>query len=270
MSEKKIDSTVDIFGIPVFSGGKAKALEQVGEKLATAGVLEPLVVFTPTTEQVVMAQHDDLLCASFQKSDLNLPDTLGLIWASRGRLAERVPGVDMAECLVDLAAEKGLKVFLLGGKGETAGGACQVLRAKYPGLQIRGEEGISDIKSQFSITNFQSNSNDKFQINHTEHVIEEINNWGTDLLLVAFGAPWQERFVTEYKKDLKVKVAMVVGGAFDMWAKNVPRAPLWVRKIGLEWLWRLMIQPWRIKRQLRLVEFVGMMLKRKPINQLAS
>jgi N-acetylglucosaminyldiphosphoundecaprenol N-acetyl-beta-D-mannosaminyltransferase len=76
--------------------------------------------------------------------------------------------------------------------------------------------------------------------------------------LVAFGAPWQERWVIEHKKSLKVKVIMVVGGALDVWAKKVPRAPLGWRKIGCEWLWRLMHEPWRWRRQLRLIQFMGM------------
>ncbi len=119
-----------------------------------------------------------------------------------------------------------------------------------------GVEGIKDIRLEMRDGRY--NSQYKKHDSESERVIKQINDFGTDLLLVAFGAPWQERWLIEHRSELNTKVAMVVGGALDMWAGNVRRAPLGWRKIGLEWLWRLMMEPSRFKRQLRLVKFMGM------------
>jgi N-acetylglucosaminyldiphosphoundecaprenol N-acetyl-beta-D-mannosaminyltransferase len=97
-------------------------------------------------------------------------------------------------------------------------------------------------------------------LSQSEQVIEHIHEFGADVVFVAFGAPWQERWIIEHKKSIKTRVIMGVGGAFDIWAQKIPRAPLGWRKIGLEWLWRLIHEPWRIKRQLRLVKFLGMVV----------
>jgi N-acetylglucosaminyldiphosphoundecaprenol N-acetyl-beta-D-mannosaminyltransferase len=157
--------------------------------------------------------------------------------------------VDLAEKLVEEAATKSLRVYLLGGGLGVAAAAAKAMKRHYPKLEIKGDEGTKDIKHQFSIFNFQT-------------MIEAINDFNTDILLVAFGAPWQERFVIEHKNELKVRVAMVVGGAFDMWSGKVPRAPLQWRNFGFEWLWRLIHEPWRVKRQLKLITFMGMVGKK--------
>lgn len=92
---------------------------------------------------------------------------------------------------------------------------------------------------------------------------KEIINHGIDILFVAFGSPKQEIWIAENLDKLPVRVAIGVGGAFDFVSGKVKRAPVWVRKIGLEWLFRLILQPWRIKRQLRLFKFVFLVLGEK-------
>jgi len=262
---KYSDRSVDIFGIPVFGGMESEVLERVTSATGLPIAGGPLTVLTPTTEQVVMAQQDDALCDSFRSADINVPDATGLILADRllawryhrpRHLKTRIVGVDLAENLCAKAVEKGLKVFLLGGRGQTAKAAEEALSHRYAGLQVMGEEGFADIVSEIT--------NSKLQTNKTMRVIQHIQDFKTDILLVAFGAPWQERWVTENHMALGaagVKVAMVIGGTLDYWAGNTARAPIKWRQGGLEWLWRLVHEPWRWRRQLRLVQFMGMVGK---------
>jgi N-acetylglucosaminyldiphosphoundecaprenol N-acetyl-beta-D-mannosaminyltransferase len=259
----KVDDNVNIFGIPIFSGNQAEVLKKLDPVLTGTGMSHPIVVLTPTTEQVVMAQQDDTLCATFRAADINVPDTAGLVFACKmleqhnrngARRLERIPGVDLAEALCARAVKLGLNVFLLGGKGSTAQEASQALQKRFSGLRVVGEEGIRNFQNS-CLAGRQVNS--KINI-ETQAVIKLINEFRTDILLVAFGAPWQERWVTEHKNELHARVVMVVGGAFDYWSGKVPRAPLKWRKFGMEWCWRLIHEPWRWRRQLRLLEFMRM------------
>lgn len=258
---KKIDTHVNILGVPVFGGTESEVLEMIRFARGRDKSDQPLIVLTPTTEQIVMAQTDDALCDSFQKADINLPDTWGVGWAS-GLLKqqnglvikERLAGVDLAEKITLETLRTGKKVFLLGGKARSA--AKAINRFKNYDLRfktlIESSGGAEDIANE--------------RMADKEKVIETIEAFETDLLLVAYGAPWQERWVTENREALGkagVKVAMVVGGAFDYWAGIAKRAPASWRKAGLEWLWRLFHEPWRWRRQLRLVQFVGMVGREK-------
>jgi N-acetylglucosaminyldiphosphoundecaprenol N-acetyl-beta-D-mannosaminyltransferase len=273
MMREMNDSSVNILGVTV--SGKRKA--QVLSFLLKEGILRRspgmMVVFTPTTEQVVMAQADVLFRSTLNSSTINVPDTTGLVWADwwqskRHRrsqvLKERVTGIDLAHALALETLKQAKKVFLLGGGagvGEKAAlklqEACYQLPVTSYQLSVSGKElvgwdsGADDISRETEV--------------ERERVLTKIAQFEPALLLVAFGAPWQERWIIDNRERLEqagVRVAMVVGGAFDVWAGKLPRAPLPIRKIGLEWLWRLMLEPKRWRRQMRLVEFVRMILFR--------
>jgi N-acetylglucosaminyldiphosphoundecaprenol N-acetyl-beta-D-mannosaminyltransferase len=122
-----------------------------------------------------------------------------------------------------------------------------------------GELAVNNLKKRFSglkvwlspsPTNVEQETGVEFRL-----AVQTLNQIQPDVLLVGFGAPKQERWVLKHGEELPAKVVMVVGGSVDVWAGLLMRAPLWWRQLGLEWLWRLLRQPWRIGRQWRLVRF---------------
>jgi N-acetylglucosaminyldiphosphoundecaprenol N-acetyl-beta-D-mannosaminyltransferase len=139
--------------------------------------------------------------------------------------------------LMPLAQEKNWRIFFLGGKDDVPEFAKKVLQNKYSNLQIVGAE-----TGPFW-------HEDELKANEElKELVNKINNSQADILLVAFGAPKQEKFIDFFRNDLNVKVAIGVGGSLDYISGLVPRAPEWIRQVGLEWLYRLFKQPSRIKR----------------------
>jgi N-acetylglucosaminyldiphosphoundecaprenol N-acetyl-beta-D-mannosaminyltransferase len=248
-------STVRVMGVPVFDGNRQEVLERVVNWLSSSESVR--VVLTPTTEQVVMASEEGVgespgLSDCFERADLNVADAAGVVWSMRrhgAKRVERYPGVDMMQDIFSEAMERSKKVFFLGGRKDIAEKAAKALKEAYAitdedfGKLVRWDQGSSDVASELE--------------KEALVMVKKINDFEADVLFVAYGAPFQERWVTAIRGRLRVKVAMVVGGALDMVAGKVRRAPLWWRKIGLEWLWRLLYEPWRWRRQLRLLRFVG-------------
>lgn len=186
---------------------------------------------TPVNPEFIMAtRHDPALLEIVNKSDLNLPDGVGLKFAARFfgvDIGERITGIDLTWEIAKIAAEKGLSIFLLGAAEGIAEKAAASLTAVYPTLKIAGTyAGTPDERG----------------------VVDRINGSGADILLVAFGVPKQEKFIFANKGSLRPRVAMSVGGTFDFIAGVIPRAPRWMRTAGLEWAFRLVKQPKRIKR----------------------
>lgn len=190
-------------------------------------------VMTPNSEMLVAAFHDDPFRAVINKADLNLPDSQGIVWMAkltRQRIPERVAGVDaVLKLCADLTEEH--PIFLLGAGDGVAEKAAQTLKSKNPRLVIAGTFAGSP------------RENDAAQI------VRRINDTKPHLLLVAYGAPAQDMWIAKHLPQLtSVRVAMGVGGTFDFIAGTAKRAPKIFRSIGLEWLWRLMLQPCRFPR----------------------
>lgn len=252
--DKKMDRHVDILGVPVFGGRNDEVLAVLWEKIAKKEIKLPVVVFTPNSEQVMLFQRNDMFVRSFFQADLCIPDGVGLVWADQmlakktGRkhtITERIAGVDVAENIVSEAAKRGKKVLLMGGAATIAKQASTNLKQRYNGLDIIGVQGPENLGTDSEEEN--------------QALLEEIKSIHPQIILVGFGAPKQEIWVANNKKvlgEMGVELVMVVGGALDVWAGVVRRAPQWWQKRGLEWLWRLIHQPWRLGRQLRLLEFV--------------
>lgn len=196
-------------------------------------------IVTPNPELLVIAHDSPMYKRVLNNAKLALPDGIGIMLASKllGRgIKERIAGVDLVEKLCRGVAEKPITVGFLGGGPGVADKTAECLQKKYPGLKVNfvGDEWGRLI--------------------HTVKI---------DILFVAFGSPKQEVWISENLEKLPVKVAIGVGGAFDFISGRVKRAPVWVRNIGLEWFFRFIIQPWRIKRQLRLIEFIFLVVKEK-------
>jgi len=207
-------------------------------------------IVTPNPEFLVDAESDSEFKKILNEADLSIPDGIGL--RINTDIVCNTPGIDLMEALIKLAAEKGFTTGFLGGKDGVAKIAVERLREKYPNL------GVSFISSgeDIGMGKNQEVSSSEYQVvskvsPNTKYLIPN-----TDLLFVAFGHPKQEKWISGNLNKISVKVAMGVGGSFDYISGKVIRAPKWFRSLGLEWLFRLIIQPWRIKRQLKLLKYV--------------
>ncbi len=196
-------------------------------------------VVTPNSEIVYEAMHDKALCQLLCGADLVLPDGAGVVLASKilkTPLKEKVAGVDFADRVLALAAKTGRKVFLLGSKPGVAELAAEKMKEKHDGLMICGmADGY-----------FKDDA----------PIIEQVNASGADVLFVCLGAPKQERFMAQHREDLNVRMMMGLGGTLDSFAGTVKRAPKWMIACSLEWLYRLIKEPKRFKRMLRLPKFI--------------
>lgn len=196
-------------------------------------------IVTPNPEIIMMAQKDSKLKEALNKADLAIPDGVGLKLTTD--IVCYTPGVDLMEELINRSRDYGFTVGLLGGAKGVAEKAADCLRKKYPGVRIVYSDsgGVIDINGEWVEGNRKAFS-------------------PIDILFVAFGPPKQEKWVVNNLKDIPVKVAMVVGGGLDYLSGKVLRAPKFIRVMGFEWLFRLMMQPWRIKRQLALIKYLLM------------
>lgn len=204
-------------------------------------------VCTTNPEFVIIAQRDHNFRHILQRADLCVPDGVGLLWASRvlgTELPERVTGSDGTRVIAQHAAAKGWKLFFLGAAPGVAEKAAEILRSDYPGVQI--------------VDCYDGSPRPEDE----DAIVERVNASGADILLVAYGAPKQDAWIARNLPRLQVRMAMGVGGAFDFIAGVIPRAPDNMQKYGLEWLYRLYKQPWRIRRMLRLPLFVGLVILR--------
>ncbi|MBI2020068.1 WecB/TagA/CpsF family glycosyltransferase [Candidatus Daviesbacteria bacterium] len=197
-------------------------------------------IVTPNPEIVVMAQDDEELKKIINRADLAIPDGVGLKLS--GDIVCIIPGIDLMEQLIELAADNGFTAGFLGGRDEVAEKTRERLQKKYPKLKVTFAESGGEVDKDGNMT--------------TDYRLPT-----TDLLFVAFGPPKQEKWIAKNLQKLDVKVAMGVGGAFDYLSNKIPRAPKWIRGMGLEWLFRLIVQPWRWKRQLRLLKYLFLLTK---------
>ena len=207
---------------------------------------------TPNPEMIMAAQRDAEFAAILNQADLAIADGAGLVWAARmlygtAQSYPRLAGVDLMEAVCAQAAQKGWRIFLLGGERKSTTGCSEVLEKRYPGLKICGSNSES----------FTSESSDA--------IMAAVQASGpVDILSVAYGAPRQEKWIAGNLPLLpQVKIAMGVGGSFDYLSGRQLRAPKLLRRAGLEWLFRLVRQPWRLRRMLALPQFVVMVLKEK-------
>ena len=192
-------------------------------------------IFTPNPEFIIKAEKNDDIKELLNSSAISIPDGIGVVFGSKilgTPLPERLTGIDTAEFILDIAAKNNYSVFLLGGKEGVAKTARDKLEEKHQGLSVCGfHHGFFDIKGD------QNND-----------IIAMINNSGADVLFVCMGFPRQEKWIAENINKLhSVRLAIGLGGCLDVWSGNLRRAPLIFRKLSLEWLWRMMLEPKRIK-----------------------
>ena len=229
---------VNILGVDVDAVTMAEAVDVVRRAMDTrAGVM----VATANAEMLMRATHDEELRRILNASALVVPDGAGTVWAARHlghAMPERVAGYDLAQELLRCAPAEGRRVYFFGsapGVGEKAKAKAEQL---YPGIEIVG------VRNGF------------FSPADNAAIIAEIRAARPDLLLVALGVPKQEKWIAAHLAELDVPVAIGVGGTLDVMAGVMKRAPHWMQKAKLEWLFRGLMQPKRAGRLLALPKFV--------------
>lgn len=227
--------TVKILGIEIDN----VTLEEAGE--ITKHLIENShktceLIVAPNVEFIMKAQKDAEFFHILNSAQLATPDSIGVEIAAKlqkNPLKQRIPGQAYFRKVLEIGQKKGWTFYFLGGKKNTAERAMENVKKMYPEVNIVGcHQGYFEDKSQ------------------EEKVIEEINFLKPNVLFVAMGAPAQEKWIDQHKHELQVDVAAGQGGTFDYEAGNVKRAPKWIQKCGMEWLWRLILQPTRIRRMI--------------------
>ena len=190
------------------------------------------LVATVNPEFVMRALEDNEFARVLESADLCLPDGIGVVWAARRqgcRMGGPVAGTDLIPPLAALCARRRFRLFLLGAAPGVAAELAARLRARDPELEVAAHTGSPDPSSD-------------------QETLRLIQDQRPHVVLVAYGAPNQELWIDRMKDRIGDAVSMGVGGAFDYLTGRVPRAPAWMRRAGLEWLFRLGKQPWRIRR----------------------
>lgn len=229
-------SRTDVLGVGFDNVTMAEAVERA---LALIDAREGRYVVTPNPEIVMLAKENPALKEALAGADIVLPDGAGIVKGAAilGRpMKEKVPGIDFACGVMARLAERGGSVYLFGAKPGVAETAAETLRTKFPGLVI---SGTSD--GYFS---------------DDGPIIEKIKDAAPDLLLVCLGAPKQELWMAKMSGKLPVGLMVGLGGSLDVFAGTVKRAPVAWQKLDLEWLYRLIKEPRRIGRMMKLPLFV--------------
>lgn len=244
---------IKILGVRIDTVTRQKALTYI-EKCLTSN--RQYTIFTPNPEMLVAATINSFFHNALNTSSINICDGIGIKVVARlyGNTLERIPGVDFMLSICRIAAKMQARVYLLGSADtQVLHQTKQKLENQFPGLQIVGiHPGVSvQIKDSGGAMEGKqyTNSSIEYSLKENQSLLQEINTSRPDILLVAFGQIKQECWIHENISQLpSVKIAMGVGGSFDFISGKVKRAPRWVRENGLEWLWRLFLQPWRAVR----------------------
>lgn len=221
---------IAILGVGVDDITEDEAIARIGELIAAGG---PHQLATVNPEFVMEARRNPSFRAVLDRADIATPDGFGLLLVARLRgtpFRGRVTGVELVRRIAAAGAARGWSLFLLGAAPGIAERAADALRAGHPALRIAGcyagsprAEDEPEIRARVAAAR-------------------------PDVLLVAYGHPAQDLWIARNQPLLRVPVAIGVGGVFDYLSGATPRAPAWLRRIGLEWLYRLARQPWRWRR----------------------
>ena len=229
---------VNILGVGVDSVTMQEALDRVESFFEER---RPVIVATANAEMLMRATHDEELKDILNAAELVVPDGAGTVWAAHHLghdMPERVAGYDLAQELMKRAPVKGRRIYFFGSAPGVADKAKAKAEKLYPGIQIVGTR------------------NGYFKEPDEAQIIADIKAAKPDLLLAALGVPKQEKWLAKYKDELNVPVSIGVGGTFDVMAGVMKRAPKWMQRAKLEWLFRAMLQPKRAGRLISLPKFV--------------
>lgn len=210
-----------------------------------------LHVVSLNPENIMSAQGDHRFSQILNTADIQIIDGTGVLLASRWtreykHYFERVTGVDLMSLLIESISKTSqtqtVTIGFLGGREGVAKQVCEKFATQYHTISHMRFVNIADVESNDAT------------------IVPRILEQKADLLFVAFGSPTQEKWIDQHRAELSHTVCVGVGGAFDMFSGRTPRATETVRKLGLEWLYRLITQPWRWRRQMKILQFIGLVL----------
>jgi len=241
----QLPESMFLLGVRVDRVTQQQAVERIDQLVTrhreSAGPLRCQQVVTVNTEFVMMAQHDTVFRNVINHAALVVADGIGIVWATRyvGKpTPERVTGTDTLVELAKQSANKGYRLYLLGAAPGVAEEAAACLQQLAPSVQIVGTYAGTPAPVE------------------EDAIIERVQTAEADILCVAYGAPIQELWIARNLARLPVAVAMGVGGAYDFLSGRQQRAPFQMQKMGLEWLYRLYREPWRLRRMLAIPRFM--------------
>lgn len=247
--------TSTIFGIEIDNITFEEAIDKIGRYLKEDTLR---VIYTPNTEIVMAAKEDEDLKSLINNGDMVTPDGIGLIYAAkikRKPLKARVTGFDLSMGILEISDREHYNLYLLGGKDGVAKLASENIKDTYKGINISG----------YHHGYFKGSHNENQDNDEELKVVEEINSKNPDIIFVGLGFPGQENWISKNRHRLKGKIIIGNGGVMDILAGNSKRAPDIFIKLGLEWFYRLVKEPSRIKRQIALPKFMLKVLFSKDI-----
>lgn len=265
---------IKILGVKINNLTK-KELNHTIIRHASSAYSRPLVIFKPYVEFLSMASRNEQIRKLLNKSDINVADSVALQWAASylyGKptihaglihtyfsvfvrlqnkkwltqvIPERMAGINQTIPLLRLANNKKLRIAVIGGPKDT-NLTQESLKKRFPNIEVRVWSGY-------------------FGISEEKNILKAVSVYAPDILFCALGFPKQEKFIINNKNKLNAKVIIGEGGSFDydQLGGKIKRAPNWMQNAGLEWLWRLALQPKRIKRQMAIPVFISMVRKQK-------
>lgn len=234
-----------ILGVGVHQLSMAEFLNEIEDLIEAGG---SHMVVTADSSMIYDAQRDPELADIIARADLVTPDSSGVTWAASRMgepFPEKVSGVDLVDRVCALSAHRGYRIFLLGSEPGVAELAAEKLRLKHPGCNIVGAR------------------HGYFPAESDAVVADEVGLSEPDVLFVAMGIPRQEKFIDQNRARHRAKVGIGVGGSFDVYAGKAKRAPVFIQKARLEWLWRLLLNPSKYKKTAKLPKFMIAVLRAK-------
>jgi len=240
---------VNICGVNIDNVSMAESIKLCEQFIDTG---KPVYVVTPNVDHIVQLQRDKELEDIYAQASLAIPDGMPLVWASKflgTSLKEKVSGSDIFPMLCELSAHRGFRIFLLGGREDAAEQTAEIMKRKYKGLVVSGVYSPP----------FGFETDEK----ENDRIIDMIKDSDPDILFVGLGTPKQEKWIYKYYKQLNIPVSMGIGATFDFISGIVKRAPKWMQKAGLEWLWRTVMEPGRLWKRyfMQDFKFLGIFIK---------
>jgi len=261
------NNRIKLFQVGIDQVDNQETIQRIEEFIISK---KPHQIVTPDTLAVLRARKDPEYHAILKSADLVTPDGAGILWATTTLnypLAERVTGIDIIHNICRLAAKKGYSLYLLGSYPGVVGEAALNLTRKYPGIKIAGTHhgyfACEDSQNYEDVKNSDSDNNKE-----EEEIVDEIRENRPDILLVGMGVPKQEKWISKNLDKMDVPVCMGVGGSFDVLSGRIPRAPLWMQRHGMEWIYRSIKQPNRAFRTLALFYFIWLVILGKMVYSL--
>ncbi len=263
---KKIDTKMLFADLNLFSGNFDRLLSSIDD--TSSNTFSTKLVMTPNSEQIVLAENSPRFEKTLHTADIAIADSTGIFLASWllslvGKMqpvAMRLPGVEVVSRLLHQAKEEEKQVIVIGGRSYN--------NKSYAGWQVRVVTTVSDIilrPTEHTLWWLPAYEDATAPTEKEESLVQAVlAKLKPTYAFVALGAPVQEEWLVSYRELLtkaRVTAAMAVGGAFDMLLGVVPRAPKLLQAVGLEWLFRLILQPWRWRRQTQLVTFIMLVIR---------